>query len=181
LRVISVNVGLPREITVGGEIVLTSIFKNPVSGRVRVGRLDLDGDEQSDLTVHGGVNKAVYLYPSEHYALWRTELPGADLSWGAFGENLTTEGLSESTTRIGDRFRIGTAEFIVTQPRMPCFKLAIRFGRQDIIKRFLTSERSGFYVSVAREGHLSAGEAITLVSTAHTAPTVTDVLRSRDS
>src|SRR5207249_2315365 len=100
--------------------------KAPVSGRIRVSRLNLEGDRQSDLTVHGGPDKAVYIYPAEHYAFWRAELPGADLSWGAFGENFTTDGLLESTINIGDTLRIGSAEFVVTQPRMPCFKLAIR-------------------------------------------------------
>lgn len=180
MKLVSVQVGRPREIESGGETVVTSIFKDPVSGPVRVGRLNLDGDEQSDLTVHGGVNKAVYAYPSEHYAFWRHELPDAELPWGAFGENLTTEGLLESEIHIGDRFRIGTAEFVVTQPRMPCYKLALKFGRPDIIRRFMKSERSGFYFSVAQEGQLSAGDAIVLVSTAADAPTVRDVLRARE-
>ncbi len=127
MKLISVNVGLPREVTWHGRAVKTSIWKNPVQGRVHVATLNLDGDQQSDLSVHGGVDKAVYVYPSEHYPFWQSELPGADLSLGAFGENFTSEGLFEDQVQIGDRLRIGTAEFIVTQPRMPCFKLGIRF------------------------------------------------------
>jgi MOSC domain-containing protein YiiM len=181
MRVVSVNVGRPREIDVHGEIVLTSIFKDPVKGPARVTRLNLEGDEQSDLSVHGGVSKAVYAYPSEHYGFWRDELPGAELGWGAFGENLTTEGLVETTTHIGDRFRVGTAELVVTRPRMPCFKLAMKFGRQEMIERFLASGRSGFYLSVAQEGEVRAGDSIALVSRDVNAPTVTDILRARNS
>jgi len=164
LHVVSVNVGLPREVEWNGKTVLTSIFKEPVQGPVRVARLNLDGDRQSDLTVHGGVHKAVYGYPSEHYAFWRGELPDSDFPWGAFGENLTTEGLLEEHVHIGDRFRVGTAELVVTQPRMPCFKLGIRHGRPDMVKRFLASHRSGFYFSVAVEGRIEAGDPVTLVS-----------------
>jgi MOSC domain-containing protein YiiM len=177
-KVISVNVGRPQEFLVRGETVVTSIFKDPVKGRVRVRTLNLDGDEQSDLTVHGGINKAVYAYPSEHYARWSEELPDAELAWGAFGENLTIEGLLENTTCIGDRLRIGTAEMVVTQPRQPCYKLAYKFGRQDMIKRFVKSGRSGFYLSVASEGDIGAGDAIELLSRPDGAPTVTEMLES---
>src|SRR5882724_12583457 len=157
MRVLSVNVGSPREVQWQGRPVRTSIWKSPVTGPVIVKTLNLDGDQQADLTVHGGEKKAVYVYPSEHYALWRAELPGVDLPWGAFGENLTTEGLMEDSVHIGDRFRIGSAELVVTQPRMPCFKLGIRFGRPDIVKRFLRSGRTGFYLTVTREGQVEAG------------------------
>jgi MOSC domain-containing protein YiiM len=156
--------------------VTTSIFKAPVSGRIRVNRLNLAGDEQSDLTVHGGVDKAVYVYPSEHYAYWREELPGFPLSWGAFGENFTSEGLLEDTILIGDRLRIGTAEFSVTQPRMPCFKLGIRFDRADMVKRFLRSGRSGFYLSVSQEGEVAAGDTVTFISRDDHAVSVADVV-----
>ena len=145
MRVVSLNVGLPREMEWHGRTVRTSIFKTPADRRLRVTTLNLEGDQQSDLSVHGGVAKAVYAYPSEHYEYWRRELPQADLPWGVFGENLTTEGLLEEDVRIGDRLRVGSAEFVVTQPRMPCFKLGIRFGRPDIVKRFLHSGRTGFY------------------------------------
>jgi MOSC domain-containing protein YiiM len=161
IRVVAVSVGLPREVTWRGRVVQTSILKDPVSGPVRVERLNLEGDRQSDLTVHGGAEKAVYVYPSEHYAFWRDELPGVELPWGSFGENLTTEGLDEAV-HIGDRLLIGSASFVVTQPRMPCYKLALRFDRLDMIKRLLHSGRTGFYLSVSQEGELAAGDAVTL-------------------
>lgn len=160
MKLISVNVGLPRELEWRGRHVRTSIWKSPREGRVRVGKLNVDGDGQSDLSVHGGPQKAVYAYPSEHYEFWRAELPDAELEWGAFGENLTTEGLLEPEVMMGDWIRIGSAEFEVTQPRMPCFKLGIRFGRDDMVKRFLHSGRSGFYLAVVREGDVAAGDGI---------------------
>jgi MOSC domain-containing protein YiiM len=160
MRIVSINVGLPREVQWHGKTVLTSIFKAPAAGPVRVKRLNVEGDQQSDLEVHGGTDKAVYVYPAEHYAFWRAELPGMDLPWGAFGENFTTEGLIEDSVHIGDQLRVGSAEFVVTQPRMPCFKLGIRFGRPDMVKRFLRSGRTGFYLAVAREGEVTAGDAV---------------------
>lgn len=159
-RIISVNTGRPREVRVNGQTVRTSIWKSPREGRLRVATLNIEGDEQSDLTVHGGAAKAVYCYPSEHYRYWREELPGFDLPWGVFGENLTTEGLLETDVFIGDRFLAGSAEFLVTQPRQPCFKLGIRFNREDMIRRFLVSGRPGFYVAVVREGEIGAGDPI---------------------
>jgi MOSC domain-containing protein YiiM len=176
MKLLSVNVGLPREIEWKGKLVRTSIFKTPVQGRVRVGKLNLDGDQQSDLSVHGGIEKAVYAYPSEHYLFWREELAGRDLPWGGFGENFTTEGLLEETVRIGDRFRVGSAEFAVTQPRMPCFKLGIRFNRPDIVKRFLHSSRAGFYFSVLREGEVTAGDSIQLLARDEHGVTVADIV-----
>jgi MOSC domain-containing protein YiiM len=176
MRVVSLSVGLPREVEWHGRTVLTSIFKAPVDRRLRVTTLNLEGDAQSDLTVHGGMEKAVYAYPSEHYEYWRKELPQADLPWAVFGENLTTEGLLEADVRIGDRFRIGSAEFVVTQPRMPCYKLGIRFGRPDILKRFLQSGRSGFYFAVTAEGEVGAGDSIERIARADEGLTVTDVV-----
>jgi MOSC domain-containing protein YiiM len=176
MKVLSVNVGCPREVAWGTKTVLTSIWKSPVEGAVQVGLLGLDGDQQSDLSVHGGRRKAVYAYPSEHYPRWRLELPEMELPWSSFGENLTTEGLMEDRVHIGDRFRIGSAEFIVTQPRMPCFKLGIRLGEPEMIERFLRSGRSGFYFSVAREGALSAGDSIHRISEERDNPTVSDIL-----
>jgi len=176
MKLLSVSVGLPREIESHGELVRTSIFKSPIAGPVRVRTLNLDGDEQSDLSVHGGVDKAVYIYPSEHYGFWREQLPGMDLAWGAFGENFTTEGLIENTVHIGDRLRIGSAEFAVTQPRMPCYKLGIRFGRADMLKRFLASGRTGFYLAVLQEGQVTAGDAIDLVAKDDHGVTVADVV-----
>ena len=163
MKLLSVNVGLPRGIEWKGKIVRTSIFKRPIAGRVRVSTLNVEGDQQSDLTVHGGPDKAVYAYPSEHYPFWRTEHPGMDLPWGVFGENFTTAGLLEETVHIGDRFRVGSAEFVVTQPRMPCFKLGIRFNRSDMVKRFLQSGRTGFYFAVLKEGEVAAGDSIKLI------------------
>lgn len=175
-KILSINVGLPRDVRWRGRTVTTSIFKSPVAGRVRVSRLNLAGDEQSDLTVHGGAEKAVYVYPSEHYAYWREQLPAFPLPWGAFGENFTSSGLLESAVQIGDRLRIGTAEFTVTQPRMPCYKLAIRFDRPDMVKRFLHSGRSGFYLSVAREGDVTVGDTVMCTSRDERAVTVADIV-----
>ena len=177
MKLLSINVGLPREIEWEGETVLTSIFKEPVWGRVPVRSLNLAGDQQSDLTVHGGRDKAVYTYPSEHYAYWRRELPEMEFPWGAFGENLTTVGLLEDAVYIGDRLRIGSAEFTVTQPLMPCFKLGIRFGRPDMVKRFLASGRSGFYLAVLREGEIGAGDAVEIVARDEQRITVAEVNR----
>jgi MOSC domain-containing protein YiiM len=176
VNVISINAGLPRDVEWRGQIVQTSIFKEPVAGTVKVRRLNIDGDRQSDLTVHGGADKAVYVYPSEHYAFWREELPSLAFPLGAFGENFTITGLDEESVHIGDRFRIGSAEFVVTQPRMPCFKLGIRFGRPDMIKRFLQSGRTGFYLAVTREGDVTAGDAIALTASDPEAITVADVV-----
>jgi len=176
VKIVSINVGLPHEIRYRGKTVTTSIFKAPVSGRVRVSRLNVEGDRQSDLTVHGGFDKAVYVYPAEHYGFWRKELPDVALLWGAFGENFTTEGLLESTIHIGDTLRIGSAEFVVTQPRMPCFKLAIRFDRADMLKRFLQSGRTGFYLRVSQEGEVGAGDATTLVARDDHAIAVADIV-----
>jgi MOSC domain-containing protein YiiM len=163
VKILSVNVGLAREVTWQGKLVTTGIFKEPVKGPVLLRTLNLDGDQQADLTVHGGVDKAVYAYPSEHYAYWRTQLPGVDLPRGMFGENFTTEGLLEEAVYIGDRFRIGEAEVMATEPRMPCYKLGLKFGRADIIKRFLVSRRTGFYFAVVHEGMVGAGDAIELI------------------
>ncbi len=176
MKIVSVNVGLPREIQWRGKTVRTSIFKVPVTGPVRVERLNVDGDQQSDLTVHGGVDKAVYVYPAEHYKFWREQLPGVDLPWGVFGENFTTEGLLEDTVRIGDKLEAGSAEFVVTQPRMPCFKLEVRFDRPDMVKRFLHSGRTGFYLAVAKEGEVAASNVVTLVARNDPAITVADIV-----
>ena len=176
MKLLSVNVGLPREVLWNGKRVHTSIFKAPVKGRVRVAKLNLKGDEQSDLSIHGGADKAVYVYPFEHYPFWRRELPEMDLPWGMFGENFTTEGMLEEAVRIGDQIQIGSAEFVVTQPRMPCYKLSIRFGRPDIVKRFLQSGRTGFYLAVLREGEVTASDSIELLARDEHGVTVADVV-----
>jgi MOSC domain-containing protein YiiM len=176
MKLISINVGLPRSVEWQGKTVRTSIWKSPVAGRIRVSKLNLEGDEQSDLSVHGGTDKAVYAYPSEHYPYWRRKVPDLDFPWGAFGENFTTEGLLEEHVRIGDRFQIGSAEFIVKQPRMPCFKLGIRFDRPDMIKRFLESKRSGFYFAVLQEGEVAVGDPIRPVHQQVDSLTVLDIV-----
>ena len=160
MKVVSVNVGVPREVLWKGMTVQTGVFKQPVEGPVRISKLNLAGDSQVDLTVHGGEEKAVYAYPAEHYAYWRQELPEVPFSRGMFGENLTTEGLSEDSLFVGDRLGIGAAVLQVTQPRVPCYKIALRFGRDDMTKRFLLSGRSGFYLSVLEPGDVSAGQGI---------------------
>ena len=175
MKIISLNVGLPRLVLRNDEPVSTGIFKEPVAGRVMLRTLNLDGDRQSDLSVHGGPYKAVYLYPSEHYEFWKRELPDMDLPRGMFGENFTSEGLFETETHIGDKFRIGSAELMVTQPRMPCYKLGIRFGRADMVKRFLHSGRTGFYLSVSKEGDVNAGDSIEKLSQDEHRITVADV------
>ena len=181
MKVISVNTGKPRSVDNQGKKVRTSIWKTPREGRVAVRTLNLDGDKQSDLRVHGGPRKAVYIYPSEHYEYWRRELPGVELPWGAFGENLTTSGLLEQEVRIGDRLAIGGAEFQVTQSRQPCFKLGIRFGREDMLTRFIDSDRSGFYVSVVREGDVGSGDSIAVVERAADGLTVVEEFHRRVS
>lgn len=146
-----------------GRIVTTGIFKEPIQGRVALRKLNLDGDRQADLTVHGGEYKAVYCYPVAHYEDWARELPGRQLPLGIFGENFTTDGLLEDSVHIGDQYSVGSAEVIVTQPRLPCYKLGVRFQSDDMVKRFLASERTGFYFAVAREGEVGAGDEIKLV------------------
>jgi len=160
VRVVSVNVGLPREVLWRGKPITTGIWKEPISGRVSVRRLNLDGDRQADLRVHGGADKAVYAYPSEYYELWSRERPELDLGPGTFGENLTTEGVLDTDVSVGDRFRIGTAELAVTQPRLPCFKLGIRTGRDEFVTEFLERGLLGFYFTVVREGEVGAGDPI---------------------
>ena len=177
MKIISLNVGLPRLVLRNDEPVSTGIFKEPVNERVMMRTLNLDGDRQADLSVHGGPAKAVYVYPSEHYEFWKRELPDMDLPWGVFGENLTTTGLFETEINIGDKFRVGAAEVMVTQPRMPCYKLGIRFGRADIIKRFLVSERSGFYLSVLTEGEVGVGDEFQLLEKNTSGVRVVDVTR----
>jgi len=174
-KIISVNVGMPRIVTSNGEPVSTGIFKEPVAGRVVLRILNLDGDRQADLSVHGGPSKAVYVYPSEHYDYWKRELPEMNLPWGMFGENFTSAGLFESEVNIGDKFRVGSAIVMATEPRMPCYKLAIKFGRSDIVKRFLASERMGFYFAVLQEGEVGAGDAIEIVETSNDSLKVRDI------
>lgn len=177
MKIVSLNVGLPKLVIHNGEPVSTGIFKEPVTGPVVLRTLNLEGDRQSDLSVHGGPYKAVYGYPSEHYEYWKHELPDMKLPWGMFGENFTTTGLYESELGIGDKFRVGSAVLRVTQPRMPCYKLGIRFGRSDILRRFLASGRTGFYFAVAQEGTVAAGDEIELLERNNDALKISDITR----
>ncbi len=177
MKLIAISVGVPRDVLWKGETVTTSIFKSPVDGPVALRRHNLEGDQQADLSVHGGPTKAVYVYPSEHYEFWKRELPDAELSWGSFGENFTVAGLDEDHVCVGDEYRVGTARVVVTEPRMPCVKLAIRFDRADMLKRFLKSQRTGFYFGVVEEGSLQAGDELESVSRHPDRLPVSDVTR----
>ena len=177
MKLVSLNCGLPREVEWHGRTVTTGIFKEPVGGRVALRRLNLDGDRQADLTVHGGEAKSVYCYPLAHYEYWKAELPGRTLSMGMFGENFTTDGLSETSVFLGDKFSIGSAEVVVTQPRLPCYKLGIRFQSDEMVKRFLASGRTGFYVAVTREGDVAAGDAIVSIERDPNSVPVSEVTR----
>jgi len=179
MTLISINVGFPREIIHDGRAVSTGIFKAPVAGPVWLGRLNLAGDGQADLRVHGGADKAVYVYPFEHYAFWAGELARNDFSHGQFGENFTTEGLLEDEVSIGDVFRIGVARLQVTQPRSPCFKLGIRMGDENFPARFAKINRTGFYLRVLEEGMVKAGDAIDRVERAAGSMNVREVFRLR--
>lgn len=177
MQLLAISVGLPRDVLWKGETVTTSIFKSPVDGSVALRRHNLEGDQQADLSVHGGPTKAVYAYPSEHYEFWKHELPGAELPWGSFGENFTVTGLDEDNTCVGDEFRVGTAKVVVTEPRMPCVKLAIRFDRSDMLKRLLKSQRTGLYFGVVEEGSVQAGDELEPLSRHPDRLAVSDVTR----
>ena len=177
MKIVSLNVGMPREVLWHGRSVTTGIYKEPVAGRVALRKLNLDGDRQADLTVHGGEYKAVYCYPVEHYAYWNKEWPGRELPMGMFGENFTTSGLNEDEVHLGDRFAAGSAEVVVTQPRLPCYKLGVRFGSDDMVKRFLASGRGGFYLAVTSEGEVGAGDEIKVISRDANAVPVSEITR----
>ena len=177
MRLLSLNVGLPRQVRFQGELVTTGIFKEPVQGSVKLRKLNLEGDKQADLKVHGGVDKAVYAYAGEHYDYWRQELPDMSLPWGMFGENFTTEGMFEESVNIGDQFKVGTANLIATQPRMPCYKLGVKFGSMDMIKRFLASGLTGVYFKVMKEGELEQGDEIKLIKKDENSVTIKDIVR----
>src|ERR1700722_18978518 len=189
MKVISVNVGLPREVAWHGTSVSTGIYKEPVDGRVTLRKLNLEGDGQADLTVHGGEYKAVYCYPLRHYDYWKRELPGHELPMGVFGENLTVDdspragessegaGLPEVRVHLGDRFSVGSAEVVVTQPRLPCYKLGIRFESDDMVGRFLASGRTGFYLAVTREGDVGAGDEMKVLSRDSNGVSISEIVR----
>jgi MOSC domain-containing protein YiiM len=180
-RLVSLNVGLPRNVYWNGQEVATAIFKEPVPGPVTIRTLGLDGDEQADLSVHGGIEKAVYAYPAEHYDFWRAELGRTTLPWGSFGENLTIEGFLENTVHLGDEFRIGKATLCVTRPRFPCYKLGLKFGTILMLKQFQSSGRSGFYLSVLQQGEVMTGDRIELIKRNSSHPTVREVFMSEVS
>lgn len=160
MRIVSVNVAEPEQVTAPDGLVLTAICKRPVNGAVDVTRRNIAGDRQADLRVHGGADKAVYAYPVEHYAVWRDKLDRDDLDFGQFGENLTTEGILEDDVRIGDQYQVGTCLLEVSQPRVPCFKLGIKMNDPAFVKRFFKSRRVGFYLRVTEEGALQAGDSV---------------------
>jgi MOSC domain-containing protein YiiM len=177
VKLISLNVGRPRLVVYQGKTINTGIFKEPISGPVQLRTLNLDGDRQADLTVHGGPHKAVYAYPSEHYPYWRTQLPGVGVPWAMFGENFTTVGLAEDDLHVGDRYQIGSSIVMVRQPRIPCYKLAAKFQRDDMLERFLLSGRSGFYFSVEKEGSVAGGDAFELLKREPDAITISEMNR----
>lgn len=177
MRLISVNVGLPREVTWHGASVTTGIFKEPVTRRIALRKLNLEGDGQADLTVHGGEYKAVYCYPLEHYDYWRKELPDRELPMGVFGENFTLDRSPEESVYLGDRYSVGSAEVVVTQPRLPCYKLGIRFGFDDMVRRFLASGRTGFYLAVTREGEVGAGDEMMAISRDPNGVPISEIVR----
>ena len=177
MKLVSVNTGLPREITWHGRSVTTAIYKQPVEGRVALRQLNLDGDRQADLSVHGGEHKAVYCYPIEHYSYWKRELPGRELPMAIFGENFTADGSMEDSVHLGDHFCVGSAEVVVTQPRLPCYKLGVRFQDDNIVKRFLASGRTGFYLAVTREGEVGAGDEIRAIAQDPNAVPVSEITR----
>ena len=179
MKLLSVNVSQPKEVSYNGKRIKTGIFKEPVSGRTMMRRLNLDGDGQGDPTVHGGIHKAVYIYTIEHYDYWKRELGRDDLTYGQFGENLTVEDLLEETVHIGDVFRVGEALVEVSQPRVPCFKLGIKMGNARIVKPFLASERVGFYVRVLEEGKVGAGDAIERTKVGEGQMTVKEIVHLR--
>lgn len=176
-KIVSLNIGLPRRVVFNGQVVTTGIFKEPTDGHVMLKRLNLEGDKQADLTVHGGVDKAVYSYAAEHYDYWRGELPSMNLPWGMFGENFTTEGLLEDNVNIGDTLQVGSAKLMVTQPRMPCYKLGVRFGRMDIVRRFMASGRPGIYYKVLEEGEVVKDDKINIIRKDKNNVTVIDIVR----
>jgi len=177
VKLLSLNVGLPREVLWHGHTVTTGIFKEPVQGRIKLSRLNLEGDAQADLEVHGGKDKAVYCYQSQHYEFWKRELPRRDLPFGMFGENFTLDGLLEDSIHLGDRFVVGSAEVIITQPRMPCYKLGLKFQSDDMGKRFLASGRTGFYLAVLREGEVEVGDEMKLLGRDEYAVPVSEITR----
>ena len=174
MKILSINVGRPKEKEWQGKTVLTSIFKSAVTDRRKVSFMNIEGDEQADLRVHGGINKAVYAYDIEHYRHWKKILQRNDWSYGLFGENLTTEGLKEDRVRIGSVYEMGTARLQVIQPRFPCLKLNLRFGSPDMVQQFIGQKRFGIYFKVIEEGYIQVNDDITLVEKSQHEVTIKD-------
>jgi MOSC domain-containing protein YiiM len=164
MTLMSINVARPEQVAYGDSSVMTGIFKQPVAGAVVVRKLNLDGDGQADLINHGGESKAVYAYSLDHYDYWRETLGRSKLPYGQFGENLTVAGLDEAERCIGDQLQIGDALFTISQPRVPCFKLGIRFGDRRMPRMFAESLRTGFYLRVLREGTIRNGDRVHVVT-----------------
>lgn len=184
MRILSVNVGLPRSVEWGGRMITTGIFKQPVAGPVSLGLLNFAGDGQADLTVHGGPDKAVYAYDYSHYTYWRHQIARNNWTPGLFGENLTTDCLLESEVRIGDLFRVGSALLRAVQPRLPCYKLNVRFADPGMTRHFAHAGRSGIYFRVVEPGAVQAGDAMTLLEVANTditIQTVSQIILNRQS
>ena len=177
MKVLSVHVGSLQEMLRNGKKIQTGIFKQPTEGPIEVKRLGLEGDQQANKKLHGGIYKAICVYPSEHYDLWKEELGKPDLSFGDFGENLTTVGLMEGDIRLGDRLRIGSVEIVVTQPREPCITLNARLDTKDLSARICKSGRSGFYFSVMKEGIIKNGDSIEYINRDENRVTVSDFNR----
>ena len=163
--IVSLNTGQVREINQNGKIITTGIYKTPVKGALQVNDLGIEGDRQADLRVHGGVDKAVYAYPAEHYDYWRELLGRDDLPYGMFGENLTITGYIEDSVYFGDVFKAGSAELQVTTPRQPCSKLNLKFEDKHMAKKFLASGKSGFYFRVLKTGKVKAGDQLIKIAT----------------
>jgi len=177
MKLNSVNVGRPRDVVWRGRRISSGIFKKAISGAVMVHALNVEGDRQADLEVHGGFDKAVYAYPHEHYPYWQALYPEMEMPAGVFGENFTVEGMLETEVCIGDLYQVGKTTLVVTEPRIPCYKLAIRWGQTDIIEKFLASRRTGFYFAVLREGKVTAGDQITLLYRPEVVISVADIIR----
>jgi MOSC domain-containing protein YiiM len=176
-KILSVNISTPKVVEFEGQKVTTGIFKEPVEGRIKLRRLNLDGDKQADLKVHGGPDKAVYAYPLEHYEYWRNIYPHTKMPYGMFGENFTVEGLMERDVCVGDCFKIGSSKVIATQPRMPCYKLGVKFGNMDILRKFLESGRSGIYFKVLEEGEVGVGDYVIKLKNDSNRVTISDIVR----
>ncbi|MEO8447239.1 MAG: MOSC domain-containing protein [bacterium] len=179
MKLLSINTGLPKDFQWQGKTISTSIFKSPVNRSCKVKFLNIEGDKQADLVDHGGIDKAVYSYDYKYYPYWKKTLARNDWEYGMFGENLTTQGLTDDKVRIGNIYRIGSAMLRAVQPRFPCFKLEIRFGRDDMIKKFYDSKRFGTYFRVEQEGNININDKIELIEESKETVTIQDVVNCK--